>query len=76
MTPGTITLLYHLTIPRPLCALFTTPAEARAYLVAQGVWPQQVQAERWRLGTATPGYEVELEVEVPVPQAVRQGGQP
>lgn len=71
----TITLLYHLTIPRPLCALFPTPGELKEYLIAQGVWPAQVVAERWRLGTATPGYEVELEVQVPLPQAVPQGAQ-
>lgn len=69
-----ITLLYHLTIPRPLSAAFATPADAKAYLLAQGVWPQHVQAERWRLGTAILGYEVELEVQVPMPQAVTPGG--
>jgi len=67
MTPP-ITMLIQMTVPRMLSDHFGTPAEVKAYLQTQGIWPNGVQVDRWRLNTTTPGYLVELEVTVPLPQ--------
>jgi hypothetical protein len=67
MTAQPVSVLVQMTIPRMLTDQFATPAEVKSYLLAQGVWPERVQIERWRLNTVTPGYAVELEISVPLP---------
>lgn len=63
-----------LTIPRYLAACFATPAELKVYLVQHRIWPERVQQERWRLGTETPGWIVDLQIAAPMPQSA--GGTP
>lgn len=67
MCASPICLIIELTIPRPLSEPLTATAALKAYLQAQGVWPQGVIQERWRVNTVTPGWVVTLEVPVPVP---------
>jgi hypothetical protein len=64
MTPP-IVVLVHLTIPRRLADQFGTQSALKAYLEAQGIWPQRGMVDKWRLHPETAGYLVEVEVALP-----------
>jgi hypothetical protein len=64
------TILVSMHIPRPLCDACSSPAGVKAYLEQSGVWPAGARLDRWRLSEKAPGYEVEIDVDVPLPSEV------
>ena len=67
MSHAPMSVTIELTVPLLLRDYFGTSPLVKAYLQAQGVWPQGAVQERWRVNTVTPGWVVTLEVPVPVP---------
>ena len=67
MSHAPMSVTIELTVPLLLRDYFGTSPLVKAYLQAQGVWPQGAVQERWRLHPILPSYVVELEVPVPMP---------